>query len=319
MSGRERGTDTSGEVRCGWWRSTGSWGKTLGGYAAGGAAYDRWWQSSIACGWGRVAGSVRDTGSYAASALPKWRKNPARPNPFDLSGAAVPERSHHVHRPVARAAALLLVLLSTGGPQHSSRRPIVDTPTLLAHGIPVTRDGDIILRRGQTWISSTVMALDKRAGYSHAGIVVFLDDTAHVVHVEPGGVDGAGHVVIESLTDFLRAGRASAFALYRLREHLQDAVPAALEAARSYAAARLPFDERFDVDDPSRFYCTELVWRAFRNAGVDIVPEFRHRPAPAWGGPPLILISDLQTSELLERVGEGEWPSGPPLTAYHTH
>jgi hypothetical protein len=40
----------------------------------------------------------------------------------------------------------------------------------------------------------------------------------------------------------------------------------------AWARAGVPFDHDFDSATPDRLYCTELVWRAYYSAGVELLP-----------------------------------------------
>jgi hypothetical protein len=171
------------------------------------------------------------------------------------------------------------------------------------------RNGDVVLRRGSGVISRSVLTWDTRSTYSHAGLIVEDADGILVVHVEPRVGSGAGHVVVEPLAAFLAADRATAAAVYRLRSGTQAVLNLAVGAALDFADQKLPFDERFDVTAPTRLYCTELVWRAFRAAEIDLVPDLTERERPPWGGAPVILVSDLAGSSSLHRVAA--WPTAP--------
>lgn len=164
------------------------------------------------------------------------------------------------------------------------------------------RDGDVVFRRGVGLISNSVLALDEKASYSHVGIVLRDGDSVFVIHAEPKTDTGLGYVVREPITEFLSEPKASAAAVYRVRPELTQSAPRASRAAMKYAIRSVPFDDRFDANTSSAVYCTELVWRAYREAGQDLAPAFRHRAPILLGSTPIILISDIQSSRSLRML-----------------
>jgi uncharacterized protein YycO len=76
-------------------------------------------------------------------------------------------------------------------------------------------------------------------------------------------------VRLERAEDFLSPANVDRAAVYRLdREALR--AEAASREAWSYFERGIAFDHRFDIVNEDRLYCTELVWRAFRAAGVEL-------------------------------------------------
>ncbi len=168
------------------------------------------------------------------------------------------------------------------------------------------RDGDIIFRRGTDAVSEVVLGLDPLTVYSHVGIVVFRGSEPMVVHAVPAESPGEDDVVkLEPAKRFLAANRSSGMAVYRLLEVSDDvsgsAVKMATREALRLAQSNIPFDNGFDLDTPEQLYCTELVWHAYRKAGIDLVPNPPHKSLLLWSGR-YISPSILQASPLVERV-----------------
>lgn len=82
----------------------------------------------------------------------------------------------------------------------------------------------------------------------------------------------AGWMVIEAvepvretpLTDWIRRGREGRYLVFRLKAPHREKIPAFLAAARRYLGR--PYDIRYRMDD-EKIYCSELVYKAFRDAG----------------------------------------------------
>lgn len=135
--------------------------------------------------------------------------------------------------------------------------------------------GDLVFRRGESVLSAAVMVLDPRSLYSHVGIVVETAGRLSVVHaVVDEAPDTAGSVRADSIPDFLSPDRAAAVAVYRLRGEIpeyNERTELASRIAAGYASRHVPFDRDFDLGTADAVYCTELIWRAYRGAGIELV------------------------------------------------
>lgn len=183
---------------------------------------------------------------------------------------------------------------------------------ILLHRKPITpvrydssrfRDGDIIFRRGVSVESEAVMAFDGNGDYSHVGIIKFVDGQPQVVHVTADEPPRSPNVTrVEPLAQYLEPARASAAAVYRARAEDRRFIPGALRTADKYVQARIPFDRGMDLRSTDEMYCTELVWRAFHEAGLDLVDgKFETMTTPLLRGQ-FILPSTLRQSPHLEMI-----------------
>jgi uncharacterized protein YycO len=156
--------------------------------------------------------------------------------------------------------------------------------------------GDVIFRSGTAFESRMARMLDGDTRYSHAG-VLDLSDVPHVVHVVPGS--GTGNLVRrEALADFLAPEAAEAYAVFRVRADYRVQARHAAAAARRFYATRLPFDALFSLTSADELYCSELVWRAYLSAGLDLLEGRADRSFTG----PVIRLSSLQQSRLVSRV-----------------
>lgn len=132
------------------------------------------------------------------------------------------------------------------------------------------KDGDIIFRRGTDAVSRAILTSDTGGNYSHVGLIVMQHQHAFVLHAIPAEISGEGDKVkIEPLAMFTSSSRSLAVSVLRPRHNAQVSGKRAV----NYALSRIgtPFDFSFDSNDDSSLYCTELVWRAYEAAGVQIV------------------------------------------------
>jgi hypothetical protein len=174
----------------------------------------------------------------------------------------------------------------------------------------IPREGDLLFRRGTSPASRLVLELERSSGYSHVGILTAADGDFAVLHVSVGEEEPApDRVRQDPLPAFLAPDRAAAWALLRLREGADRAGPLAVAAARRYLEARTAFDPALDLEDDRRLYCTELVWRAYREAGVDLAPGPLETFPIVGGGRGVLSVGRLADSPLLHVVASS--PSTP--------
>ena len=168
------------------------------------------------------------------------------------------------------------------------------------------RSGDIIFRHGPSIESGVVMTMD-RSNFSHAGIVLRQRDETFVIHVVTGE-GGPDITKVESIHDYLRSDRATAAIAYRIIEENPSLIAHAVEAARNYAERQVPFDSDFDLTSDRALYCTELVWRAYQKAGLDLVDEPLEQPTTSLVKTPILWPSVLLRSQQLKPVWD--WNPG---------
>lgn len=171
-------------------------------------------------------------------------------------------------------------------------------PGMFDPGLQEVRPGDIVLRRGRDAVSAVVLASDPDSRFSHAGMLARVGGLLGVVHALPAeAAHPKGEVIVEPLASFLSPADASEYAVYRLKAPpgSQTAEVASLHALR-FAREHRRFDDQFSLATSSRLYCSELVWRAFLEAGVDLVDgHFRHLAIPI-GSREFVLPSSLAGS-----------------------
>jgi hypothetical protein len=116
------------------------------------------------------------------------------------------------------------------------------------------KDGDIICRLGdRLWsqIFKDFSTDDKR--FSHIGIIRTNNNRITVIHAEGTTKPGKDFVKEETLDDFLRVARA--IGIYRIIGLDGNEVSS---IAMEYIG--VPFDWKFDMNDASELYCTELLY-----------------------------------------------------------
>jgi hypothetical protein len=175
--------------------------------------------------------------------------------------------------------------------------PHAAAPALPAAGALV--EGDLIFRSGVSRESALIRLADPGARYSHVGLVDVSDDTPYVVHIEPASDTGDARIRREPLAVFLAADRASGYVIRHLAAGDRGRGAAAVDAALRYRARGVAFDERADLATAGEQYCTELVWRAYRDAGVDLL-DGDPGPDVPFLGRPVVRLTALLGSRHLE-------------------
>jgi len=123
------------------------------------------------------------------------------------------------------------------------------------------RDGDLVF---QTSRSSQSLAIQRatHSPWSHMGVVVFRDGRPYVF-------EASATVRYTPLATWAARGEGGRYAVRRLAQPLTTAQVAKLRAAAGKYAGR-PYDLYFEWSD-DRIYCSELVWKMYRDAlGIEI-------------------------------------------------
>ena len=155
-------------------------------------------------------------------------------------------------------AILVILILTASNPQVKFDVPLSQLPVVLP--------GDLVFRRADSIGSQFVDTLDNKSTFSHVGIVyTTLSGEAFIIHVLPLEKDV---VQIEPLQVFLI--KTTSFAIYRPQNIDKLIVEGAVQNALSWVGKK-HFDKNFDLVTDEDLYCTELVYKAYKEAGIDIV------------------------------------------------
>jgi len=146
------------------------------------------------------------------------------------------------------------------------------------------QDGDVIFQ--SLPYGPVVWAIEgvTKSPYSHCGIVGQRDGQWLVY-------EAIGTVHITPLKNFLWRGRGGGFAVYRLGAEHRQHIPETLRCCEKYLGR--PYDIRYRMDD-EKIYCSELIYKAFRDAtGGQQLGELVHFGDMNWG-PYDVLIRQIE-------------------------
>jgi len=166
-------------------------------------------------------------------------------------------------------------------------------------------DGDLLFRCGVSAQSQVVMSLDSAESqvYTHIGIAFKDGETWRVVHAVPGeSNDGVDRVKIDAVDTFFMTSRAVHGAAMRPINCNANAAHTAALKAREMALRGIEFDNRYDWNDSTRLYCTELVQKAYSVVGIDLCSgRSTHLSLPFYKGD-VVLPGDIARNDSLRTV-----------------
>lgn len=132
-------------------------------------------------------------------------------------------------------------------------------------------EADIAFRTGRSMASRIVLASDTEGYYSHVGIIVKQNNKYMVIHAVPGESRPGepDKVKMEALEQFYTPDKAKAGKIMRLNIDPELKTTITQYALQSYKN-QTHFDHNYNLNDSTKLYCTELIWRAYKTAGIDI-------------------------------------------------
>lgn len=151
-------------------------------------------------------------------------------------------------------------------------------------------------RCGTGVLSFCVTSLEGGGQYSHLGILIQTPDGWKIAHAVPGEREYEGdfdRVKTESLDTFFSPDRASRGCLMHTGLTDSCAIFHLRASALQQAQDSIRFDPLFDLDDSSRVYCTEFIWRLFLNEGIDLSEGRRSRISAVPARRTFLLPNDL--------------------------
>ncbi len=149
------------------------------------------------------------------------------------------------------------------------------------------QDGDIAFRRGLGVVSSAVLMMNNQGTYSHCGVVVFHDGEWCVIHAVPyeGERLEDDKVYCEPIGEFYSTQKAQCGAIYTLKELDNSQRKAVASYAKKHYESGTKFDHKYNLEDQTELYCSELVWRAYLEAERDLSQSRRtHVVLPPFNG-----------------------------------
>lgn len=133
--------------------------------------------------------------------------------------------------------------------------------------------GDLIFRRGSSFASHLVLSCDPNSIYSHVGIIYKTHDTTFVIHAVPGenAPNTPEYVKCEPLEEFLTQDKTTDYGFCHIKSDYRQTAELAAQKAYSFYKSHCIFDHEFNLQNNQALYCTELVWKAYQMAGLNLI------------------------------------------------
>jgi len=132
-------------------------------------------------------------------------------------------------------------------------------------GPAVPANGDLVFQSMGSSSQGKAIELATRSPYSHMGMI-FIKDRKYYV------LEAVGPVKYTPLEAWIRQGEGGRYVVRRLKNADTILTPEAVGRLKKEAGKYLgkPYDHYFGWSD-KRIYCSELVWKIYRNAlGIEI-------------------------------------------------
>lgn len=134
----------------------------------------------------------------------------------------------------------------------------------------VVESGDILLLGSWTCRGLVVRLAENGSCYAHVGIADVSDGEIWLIHADPS----AHGTVREPLRVFLGENTVDAVKVLHANASPEQATKA-VAFCRDAAARHIPFDDTFRYNEGDGYYCTELVLRAWSEAGVELLANVK--------------------------------------------
>lgn len=145
-------------------------------------------------------------------------------------------------------------------------------------------DGDLAFRCGLGVFSRAVTAVEEEGRYSHIGLLFHHNGGWIVVHAVPGEKDSPAdfeRVKEESVESFFSASRAYRGCLVHTGLNDKQKQHILYGSALSFVRDSIKFDDKYDLQDTAKVYCTEFVWLLYKRVRIDL-SEGRRRYVKAF-------------------------------------
>ncbi len=130
--------------------------------------------------------------------------------------------------------------------------------------------GDIILRRGYGFVSNMILnMMNEDYKVTHLGVILRNGDTLKVAHALSSKVSNQDGLRFQNLDNFVYHSKDSSLLVTRLKGIDSTKQAKIAEQLKLYLDMQLPFDHKFDYQDTTEHYCSELIWRIYEhNLGI---------------------------------------------------
>jgi hypothetical protein len=153
---------------------------------------------------------------------------------------------------------------SSGQPGNTSA--YMSSEEKIQEGVTMLREGDLVMRSGNEFSSQVIREFCRTdKSYSHAGLVFFENGYPMIYHILPGDENPDEKLTRDSLMNFVPPRRNLGYAIYRYQ--LQPGELKELNTiVHGWYNKGVMFDSLLNLDNDDKLYCSELVYKAVKNA-----------------------------------------------------
>jgi hypothetical protein len=170
--------------------------------------------------------------------------------------------------------------------------------------VHLLRNGDLALRCGTSLESHVVVGVNGENGpYSHIGIVVQIDGLWYIAHAVPGENERGEpeYVKLDPIQVYYGRDRAKLGCIMRVTDD-STVCRQATDYAQWAVGAKKVFDNNYDWEDSTELYCTEMVQRAYRHAGIDLAEDRHTRVVAALMPGTYVFPCDIVANRSLRQI-----------------
>ena len=167
----------------------------------------------------------------------------------------------------------------------------------------IVKNGDLVFRKGRSVESEIVLVTDRASLYSHVGIVQIIEDVPFVIHTVPSdGNEDSDLVKLEALSVFFNSENAAMGSIFRIKSSYAKTALMAAKNAQNFHKNKFVFDGAYDLESEKELYCTELVWKAYINSGMDLLQGDFDQLFGPFNNAKIIFPSSLLKSQYLTEI-----------------
>ncbi len=141
-----------------------------------------------------------------------------------------------------------------------------NTYSLTKEEIAKIKDGDIILRYGFGLVSDIIVEqLKEEFDVSHCAILCKDDTNITVIHSVSSTLSDIDGVQSQDLKSFVHESHKNSIIIVRYKPKIDKDNSYISKRAKDYLNKQIGFDNAFNINDSSQFYCSELLWKVILN------------------------------------------------------
>jgi uncharacterized protein YycO len=128
------------------------------------------------------------------------------------------------------------------------------------------QNGDIILRHGFGMASDLIVkSLNEKYDFSHCAIICKDKHLVNVIHSVSQTLSDFDGIQSQTLSRFISDSKEKSIIVVRFKNQQNTDNKIIASRAAYYLSKKIPFDNDFNIEDSSKFYCSELIWKVIKD------------------------------------------------------